>query len=73
MKIVDNWIDQEEKYWTVEINKGKYVDVKQPNENFIYIMQNQDGTEIYDKYGKTYDEMTTKITEEVLELIERNA
>jgi hypothetical protein len=73
MEIVDNWIDQGEKYWTVEISKGKYVDVKQPNENFIYIMQNQDGTEIYDKYGKTYDEMTMKITEEVLELIERNA
>ena len=71
MKIIDQWIDNEENYWTIEISEGKYVDVKQPSVKFLYIMQNNDGLEIYDKYGKTYDEMTKKLYEEVINLIER--
>lgn len=55
MKIIDKWIDNEELYWTVEISEGKFVDIKQTETGFIYIMQNNDGLEIYDKDGKTYD------------------
>ena len=71
MKIVDNWKDHEELYWTVEISKGKFVDVKQTETGFIYIMQNNDGLEIYDKDGNTYDELTKELEDEIIDLIER--
>lgn len=71
MKIVDKWIDHEESYWTVELSEGKFVDIKQTEKDFIYIMQNNDGLEIYDKNGNTYDELTKELEDEIIDLIER--
>lgn len=48
---------EKERIYTVELEKTRYVDIKFiPRSGLIYIMQNEDGSEVYDpeNWGATY-------------------
>lgn len=57
MKLVSSWDDNESLYSEVEISAGRYVTVKQPDpeKGFMYVLQNNDGSEAYDYKGNTYE------------------
>lgn len=48
---------EKERVFTVELEKARYVDIKYiPRTGLVYIMQNEDGSEVYDpeNWGVTY-------------------
>lgn len=74
MRITDEfWPDKASCITTVEVGPGMYVDVKTIFEDkeisYSYIMDNEDGTKIYDQYGLTHDVEVNDCT--VCEYVER--
>ncbi len=57
MKIADKWDDGGDKYWDVEIEKDRYITVKEPfdGNGYRYPMDNEDGTKVFDYDGNTYE------------------
>ena len=58
VKIIDHWTDSVDcsTYYTVQISENRFVDVKCCSDGFAYIMQCEDGNEIYDNSQNTYAE-----------------
>lgn len=58
VEVIGSWIDSVDctTYYTVQVNGNKYVDVKCCNDGFAYIMQCEDGNEVYDYFQNTYKE-----------------
>ena len=75
MNIVDSfWIDSRSFVCTVEIADRLYVDVKAAFDEddtnpLIYVMDNDDGTQLYDGKGNTYS-MSKANQELVLKFVE---
>lgn len=58
VKIIDHWTDSVDcsTYYTVQISENRFVEVKCCSDGFAYIMQCEDGNEIYDNSQNTYAE-----------------
>ena len=56
MNATDFWKDNGEKFVEVEIDTDKFVCVKKPLSGETYIMENEDGTLVYDIEGNFLDE-----------------
>lgn len=54
MRIVDIFDSVGEVIYTVEINRGVFIDVKRKGDLY-YAMQNEDGSEAYDSNGNTFE------------------
>ena len=61
MKIVDTWDDAvgNANYYVVRVAQDRYVTAKRiigedGRTNFIYVMDNEDGTQVHDLNGHTY-------------------
>lgn len=56
VRIIESWkgnVDYST-YYTVQVSEGKYVDVKCCADGFGYIIQCDDGNEVYDYNQNTY-------------------
>ena len=67
MKIISEFSDRRnESIYTIELEPGAYVDVKRV-ENHCYVMQCEDGYEVFDENGNTFNYLFDK--KEVLEFV----
>ena len=57
MKVVDTYnVNPHSKIYRVEVDENKFVDVfHNEHTGLIYVMNNHDGTLVYDNEGKTFD------------------
>ena len=57
MILADAWEDNGSLYFEVRVTPETYVTVKKPEpaEDFLYVLENPDGTYIYDHMGNTYE------------------
>ena len=56
IRIVSHWEDADKSsYYTVKVADNRFVDVKCSPDGGIYIMQCEDGNEVFDKNKKTYN------------------
>ncbi len=49
--VIGCWEHEDGKYWEIELAPGRFVLVKSPSPGMLYIMQNSDGTLVYDTDG----------------------
>ena len=56
MKLIDAWEDTGSLYFEIQVSPDRYVTVKKPEleEDYMYVLQNPDGTYLYDYDGNTY-------------------
>ena len=81
MEIIDRWeLEDGSRYYTVKIADDRYVDVKYYLDYFdewaAYVMDNDDGTQIYTDSTETYDMSRTdqeRVLEFVMKEIERDS
>ena len=57
-KLVDRWDDNEEKYFTYELDDHGRVDVKRTTDGFIYVMECSNGYEVYGTGLEGYRNLT---------------
>lgn len=78
MRITDIWPNAGDDYYEVEIAKDRYVCVKKANgddgrTSFVYVMDNEDGTMVYDRGSNTYeDKVNEKAVVQFVRKVEKN-
>ena len=82
MKLVSSWEDHGDRYYTVELPEGGYVDVKYPCEEdcmpidcvgYSYCMQCENGNEVYypNGNGEGYRNLSADEENEILHFVDR--